>query len=65
MEGPTVPRKPTLADKTVAIGFVLAANAAAFWQIIVIYGTLIGLGVGFAGLLTGQTVAMSGGMSFN
>lgn len=41
-----------------AVGFVLAANASAFWQIIVIYGTLIGSGVGLAGMLTGQTVAI-------
>jgi MFS family permease len=41
-----------------ALGFALIANATAFWQIIVLYGTLIGLGVGLAGMLTGQTVAI-------
>jgi MFS family permease len=40
-----------------ALGFVLIANATAFWQIVVIYGTLVMIGTLLAGPLAAQTLA--------
>ena len=39
------------------LGFVLISQVAAFWQIIIIYGTLIMAGTVFAGPLAAQTLA--------
>jgi MFS family permease len=41
-----------------AAGLALVASATSFWEIAALYGTLIGLGVGLAGMLTGQILAI-------
>lgn len=41
-----------------ASAFLLASVSSAFWQIIACFGILAGLGLGFAGILTGQTIAV-------
>lgn len=54
-----VRRTAVLGGIALAGGFLLVAVAHSFWQIILLYSTIIALGAAFTGILVGQSVAIS------